>query len=153
MWKVSTSFFISCPDFLFFSGCNDLPLDQKHLFNTYTLKSILSNITKFSMDKKTLFCPKSFMSLTLQHNRLTFLTCSDLAPYRIYVRVIMALSPKMAPISKINRKQGSVHPLTSTHRSVQIKRATACKVHVTIDYWKSTSKSNTGNLHYTKTNC
>ncbi len=62
------------------------------------------------------FSAKSFMSLTLQHNRLKFLTnrniaCFDLVPYHIYTRVILAFSPKMAPMSKKHGKQGyGAHP-------------------------------------------
>jgi hypothetical protein len=56
------------------------------------------------------------MSLTLQHNRKTFLTnhktaYPDLAAYHIYMHVLLALSPKMAPISKNNWKQGLEPPL------------------------------------------
>ena len=67
------------------------------------------------------FSAKSFMSLTLQHNRLKFLTnrniaCFDLVPYHIYTRVILAFSPKMAPISKKHGKQGMEPPLVHTVR-------------------------------------
>jgi hypothetical protein len=46
------------------------------------------------------------MSLTLQHNRKTFLTnhktaCPDLVAYHIYMHVLLGLSPKMAPIYTI----------------------------------------------------
>ncbi len=51
------------------------------------------------------------MSLTLQHNRKKIITnhnitCSGLMAYYSYVRVILALSPNMASISKKRRKKG-----------------------------------------------
>jgi hypothetical protein len=49
---------------------------------------------------KTGFSTKSFLSLTLQHNRLLFFTnhnfvCYGFMAYHIYMRVISALHPKM----------------------------------------------------------
>ncbi len=85
------------------------------------LTSSLCDITIFSTDKKTRFGPKSLMSLTLQHNRKTFLTnhktaYPDLAAYHyhyhIYMHVLLArllaLSPKMAPISHFQKQLETV---------------------------------------------
>ncbi len=56
------------------------------------------------------------MSLTLQHNRKTFLTnhktaCPDLVAYHIYMHVPLVLSPKMAPIYKKHEKKRLEPPL------------------------------------------
>ena len=55
------------------------------------------------------------MSLTLQHIRKTILTnhktaCPDLAAYHIYMHVLLALSPKMAPINKKHEKSVEARP-------------------------------------------
>jgi hypothetical protein len=66
------------------------------------------------------------MSFTLQHNCPAFITnhniaCSTFIAYHIYVRVILAFGPKMAPISKKHRKKAFGTPPSSTRRTLDVK--------------------------------
>ena len=117
MGKLSTSFFdINSSVFI---GCNNLPLDRLLVLIKKTGKYIVSVVTIFCTDKRTCFGRKSYLSLTLLHNRHKFLTnrniaCFHFGAYHIYMRVILAFSPKMAPISKKHGKQGMEPPLPPT---------------------------------------
>jgi hypothetical protein len=64
-----------------------------------------------------------FSVMALQHNRLTLRTnhniaCSKFTAYRIYVRVFLALSPKVAPIPKTRFEKGLEPPLFKNTASI-----------------------------------